>query len=148
MPKKILLPIDNSRPAERAGKYAISAAGSDDTEIIVLNVIDTYYLNSLPQSDLRANLEENFRDEGKKAVKKYEKKIAEERCAGNCENIKITTMIEDGKPGDVILKIADREKVDQIIMGKSDKEKIERFFVGSTAERVVRGTQVPVTIVP
>lgn len=146
MPKKILLPINNSRPAERAGKYAISAAGSDETEIIVLNVVDTYYLNSLPQSDLREKLKKDFTAEGKAAVESYEKRIADEKCAGNCKNIKLTTMIKEGKPEDVILKIADN--VDQIVMGKSAKDKMERFFVGSTAEKVVRGTNVPVTVVP
>lgn len=146
--KKILLPIDNSGPAERAGAYAVSFVGSNDAEIIVLNVVDTYYLNSLPQSDLREKLGEDFWNDGKEAVKNYEKRIADERCAGNCKNLKLITLIKEGKPEDVILKIADEEKVDQIIMGKSGKQKFERFFVGSTAERVVRGANIPVTIVP
>ncbi len=148
MHKKILLPINDSGPAERAGEYAISIAGLDDTDLIVLNVIDTYYLNSLPQSDLRETLDNEFREEGKEAVENYAKKIADEKCAGNCKNIKLISMIKDGKPEDVILKVADREKVDQIVMGKSSKDKLERFFVGSTAERVVRGAKIPVTVVP
>jgi len=146
--KKILLPINDSGPAERAGEYAISIAGLDDTDVIVLNVIDTYYLNSLPQSDLRETLDNEFREEGKEAVDNYSKKIADEKCAGNCKNIKLITKIQEGKPEDVILKVADREKVDQIIMGKSSKDKLERFFVGSTTERVVRGAKIPVTVVP
>lgn len=51
MPKKILLPTDGSKNAERAGKYAISLADISGTDIIVLNVIDTYYLDSIPQPD-------------------------------------------------------------------------------------------------
>lgn len=148
MPKKILLPIDDSGPAERAGKYAVSVAGLDKVEIIVLNVIDTYYLNSLPQSDLREKLDKDFTDEGKEVVEKYERKITNERCAGNCKNVNLITMIEEGKPENVILKIADRENVDRIIMGKTSKEKMERFFVGSTTDRVVRGAKIPVTVVP
>jgi len=146
--KKILLAVDNSAPAERAGEYAITSTGMDIGDIIVLNVIDTYYLNSLPQSDLRENLDKEFRDEGKEAVEKYEKKIEDEQCAGNCKNIKLITMIKEGKPEEVILKIAEEEEVDQIIIGKSAREKIERFFIGSTTERVVRGAKVPVIIVP
>ena len=148
MYKKILLAVDNSAPAERAGEYAITSTGMDIGDIIVLNVIDTYYLNSLPQSDLRENLDKEFRDEGKEAVEKYEKKIEDEQCAGNCKNIKLITMIKEGKPEEVILKIAEEEEVDQIIIGKSAREKIERFFIGSTTERVVRGAKVPVIIVP
>jgi len=146
--KKILLPIDNSVPAERAGKYTVYVAGLNETEIIVLNVIDTYYLNSIPQSDLRQNLEKDFRDDGREAVQNYEKMIKDEQCSGNCKNIKITTMIEEGKPDEIILKIATRNNVNQIIMGKSSKENIARLFVGSTTERVVRGAKVPVIVVP
>ena len=148
MHKKILLPINNSSSAERAGEYAINATGLDGADIIVLNVIDTHYLNSLPQSDLREKLDKEFRDEGKEAVEKYENKIEEEQCAGNCKNIKLITMIKEGNPEDVILKIAKDENVDEIIMGKSGKDKIERFFVGSTTERVVRGAKVTVSVVP
>ncbi len=148
MSKKILLPINSSGPAERAGEYTVSAAGLDETRIIVLNVIDSYYLNSLPQSDLREKLDKEFREEGKEAVENYEKKIEDEKCAGNCKNIELITRIEEGKPEDVILKIADEEEVDQIIIGKSSKDKLERFFVGSITERVVRGAKVPVTVVP
>lgn len=148
MHKKILLPINSSGSAERAGEYVISTAGLDGADIIVLNVIDTYYLNSLPQNDLREKLDKEFRTEGEESVEKYENKIEEEQCAGNCRNIKLITMIKEGNPEDVILKTAEEEKVDEIIMGKSGKDKIERFFVGSTTERVVRGSKVIVSVVP
>lgn len=148
MPKKILLPVNNSAAAERAGEFAIETTGLEGADIIVLNVIDTHYLNSLPQRDLRENLEKEFREEGKDAVEKYEKKIEEEKCSGNCKNIKLITMIKEGKPEDVILKTAQEKKVDEIIIGKSGKKKIERFFVGSTTERVIRGAKVTVSVVP
>lgn len=148
MHKKILLPIDNSEPSQRAGEYAISEADLDGADIIVLHVIDTHYLNSLPQRDLREKLDKEFRMEGKEAVEKFEKKIEDEKCAGNCKNVKLITMIKEGKPEEVILEIAKDEGVDQIIMGKSSKEGLERVVVGSTAEKVVRGTEVPICIIP
>ena len=146
--KKILLPVNNSGSAERAGEYAISTSGFEGADIIVLNVIDTYYLNSLAQRDLREKLDKEFREEGKDALEKYEKKIEEKQCAGNCKNVKLITMIKEGKPEDIILKTAEEEEVDEIIIGKSGKDQIERFFMGSTTERVVRGAKVPVSVVP
>ncbi|MDD1775331.1 MAG: universal stress protein [Methanobacterium sp.] len=146
--KKILLPINNSGSAERAGQYAIASAGFEGADIIVLNVVDTNYLNSIAQSDLREKLDQSFREEGKEAVERYEKKIEDEQCAGNCKNIKLITLIKEGKPEDVIIKTAIEEDVDEIIMGKSGKEKLERFIVGSTTERVVRGAEIPVIVVP
>lgn len=147
MHKKILLPIDNSKVSEKAGEYAIKGAKRDVADIIVLHVIDTYYLNSLPQQDLREKLEKQFRKEGKEAVTKFERKIEDEQCAGNCKNINLISMIKEGKPDDIILKIADELGVDHIIMGKSGKHGLEKFLVGSTTERVVRGAQVPVNVI-
>jgi nucleotide-binding universal stress UspA family protein len=147
MYEKILLPIDNSEQSQRAGKYAISAANIAGAEIIVLNVIDTYYLNSLPQQDLRESLDKQLRAEGKEAVEKFKKKIEDEKCAGSCKNVKLVTLIKEGKPDDVILKTADELEVNHIIMGKSGKHGLEKFLLGSTTERVVRGAKVPINII-
>lgn len=144
---KILLPTDGSEASERAGEYAISEASLGSADIIVLNVIDMDYLNSLPQSDLREKLDEELREEGKKAVEKFEKKIEEEKCEGSCKNIKLITMIKKGKPEDVILQTVEEEGIDQIIMGKSGKHGLERFLMGSTTERVIRKAKVPVNII-
>lgn len=144
---KILLPTDGSEASERAGEYAISEADLGGSDIIVLNVIDMDYLNSLPQRDLREKLDEELREEGRIAVEKFEKKLEEEKCAGSCKNINLITMIKKGKPEEVILKTAEEENVDQIIMGKSGKHGLERFLLGSTTERVVRKAKVPVNVI-
>lgn len=147
MYEKILLPTDNSGPSLRAGEYAISSANVSGAEIIVLHVIDTNYLNSLPQEDLREQLEKQLREEGEEAVEKFKKKIKDAQCNGNCKNIKITTLIKEGKPDDIIIKTAEKLGVDNIVMGKSGKHGLEKFIVGSTTERVLRGSKVPVSVI-
>ena len=145
MHKKILLATDNSEQAEKAGEYAISMA--EGADIIVLYVIDTYYIYALPQQDLREQLDEQLREEGKEAVEKFKSKIEEEQCAGNCKNVNLSTMIKAGKPAEVILKTAQEEGVDSIVIGKSGKHGIEKFLLGSTAEKVVREAKVPVNVI-
>ena len=147
MYKKILLATDNSKQAEKAGEHAISMASLDGADIIVLYVIDAYYKYALPQQDLREKLDEQLREEGKEAVEKFKSKIEEEQCAGKCKNINLITMLKEGKPADVILKTAEKEDVDQIIIGKSGKHGIEKFLLGSTAEKVVRGSKIPVNVI-
>ena len=61
MHKRILLPTDGSENAIRAGEYAISLADLSGADIIVLNVIDTYYLKSIPQPDVRESVDEELR---------------------------------------------------------------------------------------
>jgi len=60
----------------------------------------------------------------------------------------LISMIKEGKPEEIILETAREEKVNQIIMGKSGKEGLERVVVGSIAEKVVRGAEIPVCIIP
>ena len=147
MVKRILLATDGSEAAQRAGKYAISEANLSGADLIVLNVIDMDYLESLPQSDLREKLDEELREEGKNAVEKFEQNLKDEECAGNCKNVNLITLIKKGKPEDIILETADKENVDQIIIGKSGKHGLERFLLGSTTERVVRKAKVPVNVI-
>lgn len=145
--KKILVPTDGSEPSERAGKYAISVADLNSADIILLNAINTDYLDALPQKDLNEKIDEGLREEAKEIVEKFKKRIEDEKCNGNCKNINWISIIRPGKPEDVILEVAEDENVDQIIMGKSGKNAIERFLLGSTTERVVREASVTVNVI-
>jgi nucleotide-binding universal stress UspA family protein len=145
--RKILLPTDGSEQAERAGEYAIASADLSGADIIVLYVIDTYYLNALPQQDLRDQLDKELREDGKKAVESFKEKLEDSQCDGKCKNVNFTTIIKEGKPADIILKIIDKENVDQVIMGKSGKHGLEKLLLGATTERVVRSANVPVNVI-
>lgn len=146
MAEKILLATDNSEQAKKAGESAIAMASLGGT-IIVLYVIDTDYLDALPQQDLRDRLAKNLKDEGMKAVENFREKLEEEQCAGHCKGVEFVPVIKEGKPADVILKTAEEEGVDQIVIGKSGKHGIEKFLLGSTADRVVRGAKIPVDVI-
>ena len=115
--------------------------------ILILVVIEIYQVNSI--SSLKEE-EGKINEEKQKfsSILNDIKKIEEEKCSGNCKNIKLITMIKEGKPEDVILKTAQEKKVDEIIIGKSGKHGLERFFMGSTTERVVREANVPVNVIP
>ena len=147
MRKKILLPTDGSKQAERAGEYAIASANLSGADIIVLYVIDTHYLDALPQQDLSDQLDKELREDGKRAVESFKKKLEDSQCNGKCKNINFTILIKEGKPSDVILKTIDKEGVDQVIMGKSGKQGLEKFFLGATTERVLRSAKVPVNVI-
>ena len=144
---KILVPSDGSEPAERAGENAISMADISGGEIIILYVIDTSYLNALPQQDLREKLDKELRDEGKEIVEKFKKRLEDSQCEGHCINVKLIPMIKEGKPADVIIKTIDEENVDMVTMGKSGKHGLEGLILGNTTNRVVGASKVPVHVV-
>ncbi|MBI5679475.1 MAG: universal stress protein [Methanobacterium sp.] len=145
--QKILLPIDGSENSMRAGEYAISMVDLNGADIIVLYVIDTSYLDALPQQDLRDKMSEELRKEGEIAVEEFKSKLEESQCQGHCKNVNLITKIKWGKPADVILKTIDEVGVDQVTMGKSGKQGIEKLILGSTADRVVRGSKVSVNVI-
>jgi nucleotide-binding universal stress UspA family protein len=147
MHKRILLPTDGSKNAERAGEYAISLADLSGADIIVLNVIDTYYLNAITQPDVRESVDEELRASVKKAIERFEEKIEENKCNGTCQNVNFKILIKEGKPADVILKTIDEEEIDQVIIGKSGKHGLERFLLGNTTERVLKEAKVPVNVI-
>ena len=147
MHKRILVPTDGSENAVRAGEYAISLADLSGADIIVLNVIDTYYLNSIPQPDVRESVDEELRTDVKRAVELFEAKLEENQCNGTCKNVNFKILIKEGKPADVILKTIDEEGIDQVIIGKSGKKGLERFLLGKTTDRVVKEAKVPVNII-
>ncbi len=145
--KKILLPTDGSEYSEKAGEHAIWIAEKSISQIIVLNVIDTSYLRSIPQHDLELSLEEQFKEEGNMAVKKFSEKLEESQCEGTCKNVHFTSMIKKGKPADEILKIIKEEEIDLVVMGASGKHGLNRLYPGSVTERVVRSANCPVLVV-
>jgi nucleotide-binding universal stress UspA family protein len=55
--------------------------------------------------------------------------------------------VAGGLPADEILRIAQREKVQQIVMGTHGRGVLGRALMGSVAQRVVTGSPVPVLLV-
>ena len=147
MYKKILLPTDGSEYSEKAGEYAIWIADKSFSQIIVLNVIDTSYLRSIPQKDLELSLEDQFKADGNMAVQKFSKKKEKKECDGKCKNIQIITRIKKGKPADEILKTIEEEEIDLVVMGASGKHGLNRLYPGSVTESVVRSAKCPVFVV-
>jgi nucleotide-binding universal stress UspA family protein len=147
MNKKILLPTDGSKNSERAGEYAISHADITGDEIIVLHVIDTDYLNSIPQPDVRTDLDKELRADGKRAVETFKSQLEESQCNGKCQNIEFKVIVKEGKPADIILKTIEEEGIDQVIIGKSGKQGLERFLLGKTTDKIVKAAKVPVNVI-
>ena len=147
MHKRILLPTDGSENAEKAGEYAISLADLSGADIIVLNVIDTYYLAAIPQPDVRESVDEELRADVQKAVERFEEQIEDNKCNGKCQNVNFKILIKEGKPADVILKTINEEEIDQVIIGKSGKQGLEKFLLGKTTDKVVKQAKVPVNVI-
>ncbi|HAC33737.1 MAG TPA: hypothetical protein DCF45_04375 [Gammaproteobacteria bacterium] len=58
------------------------------------------------------------------------------------------TIIEHGKPADIILDVADQRDIDVIVMGTRGKTGIAHTIMGSVTEKVVHLTHRPVLAIP
>jgi nucleotide-binding universal stress UspA family protein len=153
MYKKILLPTDGSVNAEKAGKHALWIANTSNAEIVVLYVYELYSprIGVLPLSIVPGSNEtlyEPLREEGKKFVKSFKEKLETLEEEEGYKNIKITAVIEEGRPYNVILNMIESEEFDLVVMGASGRHGLDRYTLGSVTERVVREAKKPVLVIP
>lgn len=150
MYKKILLPTDGSKNSEKAIEHALRIAELEDSEILILNVVDSVYLTGLPEEDLITKSEMILEEESKKITAHVESIIheMEEEHGFNMENVKLTPVTEEGNAADVILKISEKEDVDLIVIASSGKHMLDRFLLGSVTEKTVRHSKVPILVIP
>jgi nucleotide-binding universal stress UspA family protein len=146
--KKILLPTDGSKNAERAGAQAIELANLSNADIVVLYVVETNLIESPRLVNYRVSLFDELREEGKKVVEDFKERLEESQCNGVCKNANLISMVKEGRPYDVILETINKENIDLTVMGASGRHGLDRLLLGSVTERVVRESKSPVLVVP
>jgi nucleotide-binding universal stress UspA family protein len=89
---------------------------------------------------------ENFDHEGE-LVKGLRKELEKWKDEFTELGFNVTTIVSEGIPFQEILKVADDEKVTMIAVGEKGGGAVERMLLGSTAEKIIRNSQVPVLLV-
>jgi nucleotide-binding universal stress UspA family protein len=140
---KILVPIDFQEPSLNALDHSYELARLFDAELILLYVIEVTGVFGKLRSP-----------EGyvKNVIKEAREKFDElEKLAGSVSSkasVKVTTIIEKGKPYDRIINTAIDNDVILIIMGKSGVlDTPDRKFIGSNTLNVIRDAPCPVITV-
>jgi len=138
--KKILVPTDFSKEAENAMKVAAKLAREHDCEIILLHLLDQqpYSYSSATSSELpEALFHMQF------AHKEFENIINKDYLEG----LSVREMI-DFKDVELGVKdISKAENIDLVVMGSHGASGLKELFVGSTAEKVVRYSDIPVLVI-
>ena len=139
----LLVPIDFSPNSINAVRVAVGIA-SPDGDITLLHVIDQHFIEDAVASAfgsseeitarLRAQAEANFSN----ALEGVE-----------TGEVNVERMVVVGVPFVEILKIARDLDFPMIVMGVRGRSTgAEELLFGSTAEKVLRGTRIPVLCVP
>lgn len=139
--KRILVPTDFSKHAESALRVAAQIARKNNSEIILLHMLE------LPQQskDALSNGADIpqimfFKD---KAIEKLEELMD----IDFLEGLNVSEIIQFHKAFDGILGISQKNQIDLIVMGSHGASGFEEMFIGSNTEKVIRTSDVPVLVI-
>ncbi len=136
-PKAILVPVDFKEPSIKAVQYAYNLAECLNSDLILLNVIETpgWLSEFFTKGDELVRITDQAKEKLLKIAVSAEKKNA---------GVKITTRVERGKPYQEILEIANSKDVRMIILGENHCDPKKDEDLGSTVYHVTLKSPVPV----
>ena len=134
---RILLPYDGSDAARHAlHEIASRRTGlPPDAEVVLLNV-QNVYIDAELGNEART-LETLHRLDAEALLRPAEKRLAE---AG----VPHRTMVAFGRPAQVIVGLAVRERIDLIVMGARLRHPLLEMVSGSVSREVMRDSPIPV----
>ena len=148
MYKKILVPLDGSKLAECALPYAEALAKGCDTEKLILvsvtERVQGYRAFEEPSQPLGQQLVPEAVGKKEKQAQRYLDRIAKSMEA---KGIKVGTEVLLGDPAEEIIIYAKHPGCDVIVISSHGRSGISRWTHGSVADRVFRGSPVPVLMV-
>ncbi|MBD3582354.1 universal stress protein [Flavobacterium selenitireducens] len=139
--KKILVPTDFSDQAEYALKVAAQIAKKQNSEILLLHMLELPHEGS-DAAVSGADIPEIifFKNQ---AMSKFEDLLDAPYLAG----LTVTETTRFGKVFEGINSVAKKENADFIVMGSHGASGFHEMFIGSNAEKVVRSSDVPVLVI-
>jgi nucleotide-binding universal stress UspA family protein len=140
MYRRMLIPLDGSKTAEKILPYARSLAGKLKISVEFMGVVDlaemaahvsvdkTHYIPTLVEDVVRRG-------------KSYLQGIAH-----SFAGVSVKCVIKKGKPEDVIIEQAGADKNTLIAMATHGWSGLNRWLLGSVAEKVLRGSSNPLLL--
>ena len=139
----LLVPTDFSENAWSAFQHARLLVDGDESEIVVVHVIDSKFINQI------AHLGMGDHDELLAVMREKAKTKLQRYSENSDDTTNIDTLVCEGVPFLEIIKKADDFAVDAIVMSKlGEGSQADTLLFGSTAEKVTRGSKKPVIVLP
>jgi nucleotide-binding universal stress UspA family protein len=139
--KKILVPVDFSKPSMAALRHATDLAKQHRAQIEVLHVVEA--LTYAPMISASVDMKE-LREMHEAHARKQLDRIA---AALRRDRVRGTTVIKVGRPSAAIAERAKSDGADLVVMATQGRHFVQHLLLGSVAERVVRAAPCPVLTV-
>ncbi|MDR2161701.1 MAG: universal stress protein [Desulfovibrio sp.] len=134
----ILCALDLSQHSSLVAEYAVTLAkvfGAEVTVVYAAPALTQYVGFHVPPSSI-----ENFVGE----IVSGAEQTMQEFVAENFKEVKAVGKVVNGYAAEEILRMAEETKADLIVMGTHGRKGIDRILFGSVAEKVVKGSCIPV----
>lgn len=143
--RRILVPVDESRPAVNSLSVAAGVAGGTEATVVLAHVVEAMGAGSVnDEYNLRALYGDSL-DDMQKSGEESLRRMAE---TGPFTGLKVETRLRFGDPARALLDIAAEDDVDLIVMGSHGRGAWGRMIMGSVSQRVIQNSKVPVVVVP
>lgn len=142
MIKKILVAYDNGYKAQKALETAIEIARGSKAEIhLLVSVKMPEFISSIAGSDMLQKLEGQSLEYFAEILKEPEERVKK-------EGIPFFSVVFQERPGEAIVRYAEKEGMDLIVMGSANRGKLERLLLGlgSVSNYVIQHARCPVLI--
>jgi nucleotide-binding universal stress UspA family protein len=139
----LLVPTDFSENAWIAFQQALALVDGDESEIVVMHAIDPAIVNGIVQLGLGDHdpIVESMKADALERLKQYS--------ATSDKSTNVDTLVCEGEPFLEIVRKAQDFAVDAIVMSKiGQRNQPKSLLFGSTAEKVIRGSNKPVIVLP
>ncbi|MDD2615044.1 MAG: universal stress protein [Methanosarcina sp.] len=138
--RNIVIATDGSENSQRAISQGIEIAKLSGATVHALYVVDSTSFSSIPMDAGWEAMYEILRGEGEKAIFEVKER-------GEASGVEVREVLLEGHPSNEIINFAEKNNADLIVVGTLGKTGLDRFLMGSVAEKIVRGSKVPVLVV-
>ncbi len=152
MYKRILVPLDGSEPSNNALEHALGIAVKFGAELTLLAVVPKVMVPVFPDEGFGAAPVTAAKDMARyqdRMKEIYENVLVEAKAKVGEEHpeLKVETVLREGRPSATIVDIAENDGVDLIVMGSRGIGGITGWILGSTSSHVVDSCTKPILIV-
>jgi nucleotide-binding universal stress UspA family protein len=143
--KSILVAVDGSGMAEHAFRFALRLARQYDSELIICTALD--YAGAINAGATPATAYQPLPVVYEEYESTARALLFDAATRAQAAGARATTMLLEGRPVPAILAAANARNVAAIVMGTKGKRDLELMVLGSTADGVLRLSDVPTFVV-
>jgi len=141
MIERVLVPADWSDQAHGACEFVFEEF--PEATVVLLHVIDPSEAGYSTGTPFPSASEDWYEQQRTDANTLFDELAAE----ADDHGIETERAIEVGKPTQTIVEYAEDHDIDHVVMGSHGRKGVTRILLGNVAEKIVRRSPVPVTVV-